>query len=226
MKHLLLVILFLINSFASKSQSVSAGYSRNFYGNFLSGNYIKEYKTSSINIGIHYLINNKYNPDASRNVTKHRFHAYNTIQHFSPSFQYARRLFLNRIQYNHLYFFINSQFIASGIKEFDVVVLTPFYDSITQKKIYKNVRMNIEDKNITYGLNNSIGLGLKANLTNHIYINFQYGISILTSNYIVGNKRYWSAYDFGTFFQISFGYSFNTKKKDSQLAQVYIKRNG
>ncbi|MBK6331743.1 MAG: hypothetical protein IPF62_15060 [Bacteroidetes bacterium] len=97
---------------------------------------------------------------------------------------------------------------------FNILAKGSYYDSIEHEIKYLYIKDIHEDRNIYYGINSCLGVGLLSNVAKNFIINIQCGFSNAALNYKLGADRYWASIEFATFFQISAGYSFNKNKSN------------
>lgn len=212
---MLIILMFIFDTTFSQipiqKHYIHFGYTKSHFGKEYCVNYNRIIKKHAILIGLNYLKNPEYFPDAENYTYRHRFYGYSYGQRIIPTLQYSRFIHTPFLNQEKLYLFINSQLIASGIKKFDLYPKGTYIDPITNEIKYYYIKQITEDRNIVYGINNSVGIGIFAHITKNTFINMQCGFSNTTLNYKVFQSRYWLGYEFDTFFQITCGYSFNTK---------------
>ncbi len=221
MKNISILILLTLISNASYAQdkvqkhNLHIGYIKSYYGKQFSLNYSRIIKKHSFSIGISYLRNPDYFPDAENYAFKHRFFAYTFSQHLIPNLQYARFIRTPFLKYEKPYLFINAQLIASGRKLYNILPKGAYFDSLKNQTQYLYIKDTWEDKSINYGINSCLGIGLLSNIATNFIVNIQCGFSNAAINYKIGTERNWASIEFATFFQLSVGYSFNTKNSNT-----------
>lgn len=163
---------FLLLASTAFSQSISIGFNVTQSGRNVTAVYAKQVKLHEFSFGIGYNINRYAHPDNQFNLYKKRLYATNVLEHINLNFGYQHSIFnaLKCVK-PFLFFDFQAKYAPTRNKFPDRVTVNSEGELIYTKAV------------ATFGpytwLENNVGIGFTANITDKFYIKQKFGAGIM-----------------------------------------------
>lgn len=213
MQYLLTTCLVALLSHASFSQSILLGYNSTASGRNLTVQYEIARKSHEFSMGLGYNINRYAHPDDQSNFYKKRLYATEPYHHVNLNLTYQRYILTKKVKGIRPFLFYDLQ--AKYSTTMSRFVLPFRYDpSLVVNKPEEGIlyRETVNYFGPFTWIENNIGIGFTADLTDKIYIKQRFGVGthfILGYDDRIGHKLFsWFYWEFATLMHFSVGYRF------------------